>query len=260
MENNVSRIYSLIDPVTLRIRYCGVTKLLLRDRLRFHISNTTTTGKRKSACSDWIDGLIETGRIPIIELLAECAHDQAVTTEVAWIAKLRIEYNDLLNRSDGGPGSAGKRSAEHCALMSVVAKASWANATPEKREARVKATGNGLRALGAETKAENARLAALAGIENRILNPEADNSHRSALSEAGKLAWADPEIRARRLAARATPQAKANQSAAQKARWADPQMRSLIMTTLFSSTVRKQRGASTRATVLANRKLANVEP
>lgn len=260
MENTVVRVYVLKDPVSLRVRYCGATKLSLRDRLRFHIANTNSRAKRRSGCFVWIDELIDAGRVPIIELLEECPRGEANACETRWITRLRVEFPDLLNISHGGAGANFERSAEFCKKLSASAKASWANATPEHRAKRVEANSIGLRSLTTEMRSEFGKRASAAQWAKRASCVETDAKYKANLAEAGKRAWADPVKRARRLAARATPEARANNSAAQKRRWADPVIKAQIMSALFSADARKQRGASTRAAVLAKRKAANEQP
>jgi hypothetical protein len=103
-------VYALTHPVENTIRYVGVTKKSLRQRLLEHIARANR-GEHAPLCH-WIRKLSAAGLKPRIVLLEQSLdRDQC---ERKWIAKLRQEGNDLLNLTDGGDGIRGLQfSAEH---------------------------------------------------------------------------------------------------------------------------------------------------
>lgn len=92
------QIYTLKDPLTLEIRYVGVTQRKLSQRLYHHIwESKTQTGTHKR---HWIKSLIDMGLRPIIELVEICDADNWIEKEKYWINY----YQNLTNTKEGGTG------------------------------------------------------------------------------------------------------------------------------------------------------------
>lgn len=94
-----SKIYSLIDPITLKVRYIGVTKNSSNKRLNGHLTEKSTTHKYY-----WIKKLKEAGLVPIFNIIEEVPHDQRYDREKYWISVMRSMGCDLVNSTDGGEG------------------------------------------------------------------------------------------------------------------------------------------------------------
>lgn len=104
MKNEI-KIYVLVDPITIKIRYIGRTKCELKKRLREHVSKS----KKKydnTHKSNWIRTLLKVNKKPIIRLL---------TTINEWTESHQLEreliskYKDrLLNHDDRGEGCKNK--------------------------------------------------------------------------------------------------------------------------------------------------------
>lgn len=97
-------IYTLTDPRDGAVRYVGVTKLSLRERLRLH---QVQGRKRQDSRGRWLHELAAAGLQPVIaplEHLADgadwAAAEQAAIERFGGTAK-------LLNRAKGGPSSTG---------------------------------------------------------------------------------------------------------------------------------------------------------
>lgn len=87
------KIYVLKDPNTGNVRYVGMTKKTLEQRLAGHIRETGNGDKY-----EWINGLRETGQSPIIELIEKGANEnKAITRERFWIDHYLQAGCDLLN-------------------------------------------------------------------------------------------------------------------------------------------------------------------
>lgn len=103
-------IYVLMDPDTSEVRYIGKTVKTLRARLATHISHAKVSSGHKRHVLAWIYGLLETGKLPVIQLVETIApNTDWVIAEQRWVMELREAGADLCNLTDGGEGSAGYR-------------------------------------------------------------------------------------------------------------------------------------------------------
>lgn len=91
------KIYKLIDPISLEIRYVGKTVTSLRDRLKVHIRQSKIAQKHTHK-EAWIKSLLNQNNKPIIELIEEVGEDRWVERERYWISMLP----NLTNASIGG--------------------------------------------------------------------------------------------------------------------------------------------------------------
>jgi hypothetical protein len=91
-----NKLYCLVCPETNEIRYIGITKRYLSERLYKHLNNNLN-GKSKKV--QWINYLKSKKLIPIIKLIRNLElNEDSVEAEKKEIAK----YNNLLNSNDGG--------------------------------------------------------------------------------------------------------------------------------------------------------------
>lgn len=93
-------IYLLKDPDTDAIRYVGKTTDPAR-RLNAHIGHARA-GKKYHVCR-WIKSLLDSGKLPIMEIVDEVADEEWESVERYYISALRKSH-DLTNISDGGNG------------------------------------------------------------------------------------------------------------------------------------------------------------
>lgn len=103
----MTKIYKLLDPDTMEIRYIGKTIQPLWKRLSAHIVKAKRN--RTSHISCWIHSLVEQGKRPVIQLIEET--DNWIEREQFYIS----QYPNLCNHSIGGEsGTLGYiMSAEH---------------------------------------------------------------------------------------------------------------------------------------------------
>lgn len=119
------KIYCLKHPITLEIRYIGVTIKDLKDRLYQHYY-VAKNKKNNTHVTNWIINLIEKDLKPIIELVEETDKDNWEDREKYWISF----YSNLTNISKGGVGliinrsvSGNQRSSEaHRKKISILNK------------------------------------------------------------------------------------------------------------------------------------------
>lgn len=109
MEKNINiKIYKLIDPITLEIRYIGKTIQKLECRLNRHISDAKRLIENKSHKNNWIRSLLNNNLKPKIELIEENIDvNKWGEIEMMYINKFRGLGYDLTNNSDGGEGPHG---------------------------------------------------------------------------------------------------------------------------------------------------------
>jgi len=98
------KIYKLIDPLTLEVRYIGVTVGTLSQRLVQHISESKY--KKGTHKINWIQTLLKNQSKPIIELIEEVYNWEE--RERYWIK----QYKNLTNTKEGGSGSIIDRSED----------------------------------------------------------------------------------------------------------------------------------------------------
>jgi GIY-YIG catalytic domain len=97
-------IYTLSDPITNQILYCGKT-LNLKERLRKHLNEKYNFKKR-----NWILNLKEMNLKPKMEILEICDYSNWEIMEKYWISQLKCWGFNLYNISEGGEnGSVGYR-------------------------------------------------------------------------------------------------------------------------------------------------------
>lgn len=211
-------IYVLRDPDTDEVRYCGATTLSLGDRLRMHVASSVSRQKRGTSCKDWVNALVDAGRLPRIEAVAVCSKEEMGEVERAWIARLRDAHPGLLNVAAGGPGASYRRTSKAREVIRTNARAMW-----ESPEIRAKML-RGFEQANArpEVKAKRSASSRARAAEHsaKMKAHHADPVVRANNSAAQKAAWADPEKRARRLAGQRSAEARAKNSAARKAYFA----------------------------------------
>lgn len=95
------KIYALLDPFTLEIRYVGKTNRKLETRLREHIYDCIRR-PRSSHKVKWINMLISNNAIPMIKILESTEICNSESREKYWIEKLTLEGKDLTNCTEGG--------------------------------------------------------------------------------------------------------------------------------------------------------------
>lgn len=100
MNNPKVKIYALIDPITLEIRYIGKTIRSLYDRFYQHFSNL----KENTYKCNWIKSLRKRGLRPIIELIEEVEFEEWENMEKFYISYFRYIGCDLTNHAEGGSG------------------------------------------------------------------------------------------------------------------------------------------------------------
>lgn len=100
------KIYCLKHPITLEIKYIGVTTVELNMRLSQHIHTGKNPLKRGTIVSKWIYSLLKENLKPIMELIEECDENNWEEREVYWISF----YPNLKNQLPGGKGVVINRS------------------------------------------------------------------------------------------------------------------------------------------------------
>lgn len=111
-------IYKLIDPTSNEIRYVGLTFNDLKQRLKSHCSEKSSSHK-----SNWIKRLKSIGLKPIIESIEQdiSSYDEVCNREIYWIDKLKSDGHPLTNMASGGNKNK-KMSDETRKLMSESSK------------------------------------------------------------------------------------------------------------------------------------------
>lgn len=206
-------IYSLLDPMTKKIRYIGKADNP-ESRLLRHI-NRCNTDKNHNA--NWIRSLISKGMRPIMEIIDEVLHSEWRAAEAAYIIFYQEEGCSLVNALPGGQGfgseqdhpffgktfsaevrarmSAGlkgkKKSPEHCAKVSAALKGK--KASPETR-AKLSATHRGIK-LSREHRARIS--AAHRGDKHHYYGKKLSPEHCAKLSVAHRGIIQSPETRAK---------------------------------------------------------------
>ena len=102
LYNMEIKIYKLIDPNSLEIRYVGKTTQPLGIRLSRHLDKSKRS-KKKTHKENWICSLISNNQKPIIELIE-------IVSEINWQEKERFwisQFNNLTNLTEGGEGTHG---------------------------------------------------------------------------------------------------------------------------------------------------------
>jgi hypothetical protein len=100
-------IYTLQDPISLEIRYIGLTSQKLNVRLSAH---WTTFNNKKSHKVHWIKKLKKLNQKPIIkELDIAYSLEEATALEKYWISQFKTWGFKLTNTTEGGEGALGYR-------------------------------------------------------------------------------------------------------------------------------------------------------
>jgi len=99
MENIKYTIYRLIDPISNETRYIGLTFNDLKQRLKSHCYDRSTSHK-----SNWITKLKKSGLRPIIESIEDniSSYDYCCEREIYWIEKYKSDGHPLTNMATGG--------------------------------------------------------------------------------------------------------------------------------------------------------------
>lgn len=105
------KIYKLIDPTSLEIRYIGRTKETLKRRLSKHLRDSKL---QKSHKSNWIQFLLKNDLKPFIEIIETDIKsiDEANKLEIYYIKLYKEKGYNLTNSTDGGGGAMGFKHSE----------------------------------------------------------------------------------------------------------------------------------------------------
>lgn len=109
--NTRTSIYVLKDPTTLKIRYVGKTVSKLLTRLGQHISDARNN-KINNHRVNWLRKLCNEGKLPIIEEIDYCTWEESKNLETYYIAYYKSLGCDLINETDGGEGTLGRKVSE----------------------------------------------------------------------------------------------------------------------------------------------------
>jgi hypothetical protein len=110
-----TKIYSLSDPTTGEIRYIGKTISSLERRHHDHVHETKRPSVR-SHKSNWIRSILNTGKIPSIELIEYVPDSEWKFWEQYWIAQFKAWGFRLTNKTEGGddcPANFSMRGRHH---------------------------------------------------------------------------------------------------------------------------------------------------
>jgi hypothetical protein len=110
----MTAIYSLIDPVSRKVRYIGKTDLPIVERLKGHLRDWRSTRGQHTRKNRWIASLLRSGLRPVVKLVEIVPRDASWEEyEALWIKKYRILHSELIvNFTDGGQGPSGHRHSE----------------------------------------------------------------------------------------------------------------------------------------------------
>lgn len=98
---NETKIYVLIDPNTIKVRYIGITCQSLSDRLGNHIHDARYRESDNYHKSRWIQSLLSKDQRPIIKQIKLCStREEAERVESEMIMKYKDKHN-LVNISEG---------------------------------------------------------------------------------------------------------------------------------------------------------------
>lgn len=100
MNNTVTFIYLLKDPITLDIKYIGKSDDP-NNRLTEHIRKSKYKNTYKN---NWINGLLKSGNLPIMEIIDVVEKNEWSDSEKKWISHYKKLGCKLTNLTDGGDG------------------------------------------------------------------------------------------------------------------------------------------------------------
>lgn len=96
------KIYALKHPITLEVRYIGITKNSLKTRLREHINVSARHPNKSKLKAEWINQLKAEGLKPLIELIDTTdSYEELQKLEKYYINEYK-KKTDLLNMTVGG--------------------------------------------------------------------------------------------------------------------------------------------------------------
>lgn len=100
----MEKIYKLIDPITLDVKYIGYTKNPIKKRLKNHIRDSINNNR--SYKQKWIRSLLKEGKLPIIKVVKYIRKDEDWEYyEKYYISKYREKMGSkLTNGTEGGDG------------------------------------------------------------------------------------------------------------------------------------------------------------
>jgi hypothetical protein len=101
----VTKIYTLSDPFTDKVRYVGRTNQP-KIRLYNHIRSANILRKTKNHA--WINSVISKGGKPIMHIIDECESENYAELEMFYISLFKGLGFNLTNLTDGGDGSLGR--------------------------------------------------------------------------------------------------------------------------------------------------------
>ncbi len=97
------KIYALIEPITMEIKYIGKTKQELSKRLYAHMYESKTSNTKKNK---WIKSLTNKGLKPKIEEIDSVLESEWEFWEMYWICQFKAWGFDLKNTDEGGKGQS----------------------------------------------------------------------------------------------------------------------------------------------------------
>lgn len=113
IENDRTTVYVLVDPISVKIRYIGITKQSLTDRLQNHIHEARHRPSYNWHKANWILGLLKINSRPIIRKIAEFDNRTLAQQFESSLIKKYITSHSLVNVSleDGRFTSEGQKTA-----------------------------------------------------------------------------------------------------------------------------------------------------
>lgn len=125
------KIYALIDPITLKTRYIGRTRLDLATRLYRHTYRTKSRlrkGERLTHKERWILSLLKKNSKPFIRTIVNlnCTWEESYEVEIKLIEKYLVSRN-LTNHNDRGPSKLKSISKEDRLKISNTLKRKYAS-------------------------------------------------------------------------------------------------------------------------------------
>lgn len=97
------KIYALVEPITLEIKYIGKTKQELSKRLYAHIHESKSSNTKKNK---WIKSLINKNLKPKIEEIDFVPESEWEFWEMYWISQFKAWGFELKNTDEGGKGQS----------------------------------------------------------------------------------------------------------------------------------------------------------
>lgn len=107
----IVKIYVLIDPISLKVRYIGRTRSSLNKRLSEHISKAKyhrKYGRKANHKYNWINGLLKINSKPYIRLLTTVNGWQSSHKLERQLIKKYSKSRNLVNKDDFGAGESKK--------------------------------------------------------------------------------------------------------------------------------------------------------